>query len=144
MGTSRDEQLVRRAVITFMAGMGAAIAVLWGRDIRSSPEIDRSGGLLRARERSTRELFLPHWIAEYATAATLIAGAVGLAARKAWAAPVSLAALGALIYASTSALGWALAARERLPYATPMVLGLAGGLASIAALLRAPRAGDGP
>ena len=119
----------------FMVVMGAAIALTWARDIRSSPEVDRSAGLLRARDRRDGSLFLPHWIAEYATAIGLMAGGVGLILDVGWAGNISLVALGALTYTSVNSLGWTLALRSRWPYAIPMVVGALGGAASIAVLV---------
>jgi hypothetical protein len=118
-----------------MVVMGVAIALTWARDMRSSPEVDRSAGLLRARDRRDGSLFLPHWIAEYATAIGLVAGGIGLVDDAGWAEGVSLLALGALTYTSINSLGWTLALRSRRPFAIPMLIGAIGGVVSIGVLL---------
>lgn len=119
----------------FMVVMGLAIALTWARDMRSSPEVDRSAGLLRARDRRDGSLFLPHWIAEYATSLGLVVGGIGLIVDVGWAEGVSLVALGALTYTSVNSLGWTLALRSRRPYAIPMLVGAVGGVIAIVVLL---------
>ncbi len=124
-------------VVVFMLVMGIGIAALWTLDIARSPEVDRSRGLLRARDRSTHSLLLPHWLAEYATACLLIAGAISLAVSStsnaaAWFVPLGLGALG---YTSLNSLGWTLADRSRRGYAAPMLVGLGGAVVSIGLLL---------
>ncbi len=104
-----------------MVVMGLAIALTWARDMRSSPEVDRSAGLLRARDRRDGSLFLPHWIAEYATSLGLVAGGIGLIADAGWAEGISLVALGALTYTSVNSLGWTLALRFAPPVRDPDV-----------------------
>jgi hypothetical protein len=121
----------------FMVVMGAGIAGLWTLDIVRSPEVDRRRGLLRARDRTSGSLLLPHWLAEYGTAALLLAGGAGLAARLApgswsWLVPL---ALGALAYTSLNSLGWVLADRSRAGYGVPMAVGLVGALLSATLLL---------
>ncbi len=118
-----------------MVVMGFAIGLTWARDIRTSPEVDRSAGLLHARDRRDGSLFLPHWIAEYSTALGLVVGGVGLIADRGWADGVSLVALGALTYTSVNSLGWTLALPSRRPYAVPMLIGAIGGAVSIVVLL---------
>jgi hypothetical protein len=119
----------------FMVVMGSAIALTWARDIRSSPEIDRTRGLARARDRRDGSLFLPHWIAEYATATVLVVGGVGLVVDVSWAEALSFTALGALTYTSVNSLGWTLAMPSRRPYAIPMLVGAVGGVLSVVVLL---------
>lgn len=121
----------------FIVVMGVSIALTWARDMRSSPEVDRSAGLLRARDRRDGSLFLPHWIAEYATSLGLVVGGIGLIADVGWAEKISLVALGALTYTSVNSLGWTLALRSRRPYAIPMLVGAIGGVLSIGVLLAA-------
>lgn len=121
----------------FMVVMGIAIALTWVRDMRSSPEVDRSAGLLRARDRRDGSLFLPHWIAEYATSLGLVVGGIGLIVDVGWAEGVSLVALGASTYTSVNSLGWTLALPSRRPYAIPMLVGAIGGAVSIVVLLAA-------
>ena len=125
------------AVGILMLIMGTGIAGLWTVDILRSPEVDRSRGLLRARDRSSGSLLVPHWLAEYGTACLLLAGGAGLTGRLApgawsWLVPL---ALGALAYTSLNSLGWVLADRGRAAYGIPMALGLAGALVAAALLL---------
>jgi hypothetical protein len=124
-------------VAAFMLVMGLAMVVIWTVDIVRSPEVDRSRGLARARDRATGSLLVPHWLAEYATATLLIGGGAGLLLGwdvGAWTWLV-VVALGALAYSSLNSLGWALAERARFAYAVPMVVGLVGALVSIGLLL---------
>ena len=119
-----------------MLVMAVGIAGMWTVDIVRSPEIDRSRGLLRARDRSG-SVMLPHWIAEYGTAIVLLAGGLGLLLRWppdpwSWLVPVGL---GALAYTSLNSLGWVLADRSRLAYGLPMAVGLAGAVVSIVLLV---------
>jgi hypothetical protein len=121
----------------FMLVMGGAMAAMWTIDLTRSPEVDRTDGLARARDRSTGSLLVPHWLAEYATATLLIGGGAGLLLGwdvGAWTWLV-VVALGALAYSSLNSLGWALAERARFAYAVPMVVGLVGAPVSIGLLL---------
>jgi hypothetical protein len=72
-------------------------------------------------------VLLPHWMAEYGTAALLLVGGLALLGvvplEWAWSVPL---ALGALACTSLDSLGWVLADRARLPYGLPMAIGLAG------------------
>jgi hypothetical protein len=121
-------------VATFMIVMGLAIAGVWTADIVRGTEVDRSRGLLRARD-SDGALLGWHWFAEYGTAGVLLVGAVGLLVSSPWAVPVAAAALGATWYTSANSLGWALAERSRRAYAAPMAVGLVGSLVCLGALL---------
>lgn len=117
--------------------MGFGIGAIWTIDIVRSPEIDRSRGLFRARERSTGSILLPHWLAEYSTAALLLAGGCGLVlgtvpGALSWTVPV---ALGALAYTSLNSLGWVLDDRSRAAYGVPMAIGLVGAIMAIGLLL---------
>lgn len=120
----------------FMLVMGAGMAGLWTVDMTRSPEVDRTRGLLRARDRSTRSLLAPHWIAEYATAVLLVIGGLVLlldgSGALALAVPVSL---GALAYTSCNSLGWVLADRSRTSYGIPMAVGLVGAAAALALIV---------
>ncbi|MEX1288564.1 MAG: hypothetical protein AB1Z57_11550, partial [Acidimicrobiia bacterium] len=60
-----------------LALMGVGIAAIWTRDIVAGEQVDLSNGVFAAREPSG-SLLWPHWLAEYATAATLVAGGVGV------------------------------------------------------------------
>jgi len=103
--------------------MGVAIAGIWSRDIIAGEAVDLSAGFFRARDEDSGGLFWPHWLAEFTTAGFLIVGGAGLLGDASWAATTAAIALGALLYTSTNALGWALAQRDRYPYAIPMILG---------------------
>jgi hypothetical protein len=121
----------------FMLVMSAGIAGIWTVDIVRSPEVDRTRGILRARDRSNGSLLLPHWMAEYATALVLLAGGIGLvfgAAPGAWTWLVPIG-LGSLAYTSLNSLGWVLADRSRAGYGIPMAIGLIGAIASIGLLV---------
>lgn len=74
---------------------------------------------------------MPHWVAEYGTALTLLIGASGLLFDWNAGRSVALVALGGLAYTSVNSLGWVLADRSRLPYGVPMLAGLVGALISI-------------
>jgi hypothetical protein len=124
------------AVGVFLIAMGVGIAGIWTLDIARNPEIDRSRGLVRARDR-TGSVMLPHWIAEYATALLCLVGGLGLAlgwTATGWTWTVPLA-LGALSYTSLNSLSWVLADRTRASYGVPMVIGLIGALIAILLLL---------
>ncbi len=121
-------------IAVFMAVMGLGIAWIWTRDIITAERLDISAGRLRGREPGAGSLLLPHWIAEFGTAGLLLMGSIGLLVEAGWGRSLSFVALGALVYTSTNSLGWALAERERLPYAVPMVAGTAGGIAAIVGL----------
>ena len=123
------------AIAVFMIVMGVAMASIWTRDIVSAEQLDISAGRWRARDPQAGTLMLPHWIAEFGTAASLIAGASGVLIEAPWGRSLALAALGALVYTSINSLGWALADRHRFPYAIPMTVGAVGGLAAIVGLL---------
>jgi hypothetical protein len=120
-------------VAIFMIVMGLGMAAIWTMEIVRSHEVDRSDGLVRARDRSTGSLLLPHWLAEYGTATLLIVGGLGLIlglAPGAWTWFVA-AGLGALAYSSLNSLGWALSDPARSAYAAPMLLGLVGAVLSL-------------
>jgi hypothetical protein len=118
-----------------MIVMGVAIAGVWTRDIASSDDVDRSKGLVHARDSGDRSLLVPHWLAEYGTAGALVLGASGLMGDAGWGPSVAAIGTGALLYTSTNSLGWALAKRERFTYAVPMAAGIVVGLASTAYLV---------
>ena len=82
-----------------------------------------SGGFFHARDGDDGPLLWLHWLAEYATAVALVVGAIGLLTDSAWGRALAGLALGALLYTSVNSLGWALARRERRPYAVPMIGG---------------------
>lgn len=121
----------------FMLVMGCGVAAIWTVDIVRSAEVDRSRGLAAARDRSTGSFLLPHWLAEFATAAILIAG--GLRLLLGWSVGgwtwLVAVGLGALAYTSLNSLGWVVADRSRSAYAIPMVIGLVGSIASIGLLV---------
>ena len=113
---------------------GLAILGVWTVDIIRGDKIDKREGLLKARDPENDSLMLPHWIAEYATAFGLLAGAYGLFTHLGWAEEVALLSLGALLYTSVNSLSWALAKRERLSYAIPMGLSVIGAGTSLVLL----------
>jgi hypothetical protein len=123
-----------QGIAVFMLLMGVGIGSIWTRDILSAEQLDVTRGRLRARDPESGSLMVPHWIAEYATAAALITGGIGLLNNRSWGEPLSFVALGALVYTSASSLGWALARKSRSSYAVPMALGLFGGLVAIVGL----------
>mgnify|MGYP006312403775 CR=1 FL=1 len=118
-----------RVVPIFFLVEAVGIVGIWSKDIAGGALSD---GFFAAKENGT--LFWPHLTAEFLTAGALGAGAVGLLLETDWSRPVSFLALGALGYTATSNLGWALAERERLPYAIPMLIGLAGAAVSFVIL----------
>ncbi|HYM83871.1 MAG TPA: hypothetical protein VEY67_06950 [Candidatus Dormibacteraeota bacterium] len=123
-------------VAIFMLVMAVGIAGIWTADIVRNPEIDRSRGLLRARDRDERVL-VPHWIAEYGTSVLLLVGGLGLVLgwpSGAWSWTVPLG-LGALAYTSMNSLAWVLADRARMPYGVPMTVGFVGAVVSALLLL---------
>jgi hypothetical protein len=125
------------AVAILMLVMGCGIIAIWTVDMFRNPGIDRSAGLVRAREAESGSLLLPHWLAEYATAGLLIAGGLRLLfgwSVGGWTWLVAVG-LGALAYTSLNSLGWALARPERITYAIPMAIGLLGSVASIGLLI---------
>jgi hypothetical protein len=122
--------LENRAIPVFMALNGLAMAGIWTVDISKGVLPD---GFWKSREGDDR-LFWPHLIAEYTTAVGLLAGAYGLYTAAPWGESAAFISLGALAYTATSNLSWSLAKRERLPYAIPMMVGLAGSVVSITIL----------
>jgi hypothetical protein len=135
MGDSEDLTM-QVAVGVFLVVMGIGIAGIWTMDILGNPEIDRSRGLIHARDRAG-SVMLPHWIAEYATALLCLLGGLGLVlgwTSAAWSWIVAIA-LGALSYTSLNSLAWVLADRTRLAYGIPMVIGLVGAVTAIFLLL---------
>lgn len=118
-----------------MIVIGLAMAAIWTRDILGREHVDLSAGVFRARDAGTGALFWPHWLAEYGTAMVLVVGGIGLLVDAPWSTVVAAVATGALLYTSMNSLGWALARRERVPYAFPMVAGLAVGIVSTVFLL---------
>jgi hypothetical protein len=116
------------AAAVLMMVNGVAIAGVWTRDILASDKVDLSEGVFAARDPDAGTLFWPHWLAEYATAIALIVAAAGLLADTGWAVALGGVATGALLYTGTNSLSWALAARDRLVYAIPMLVGVVTGI----------------
>lgn len=121
---SPQEQNMGTINAFLMITMGLGIAGIWTMDIVSGSKVDLSAGFFRARDGDDGPLLWPHWIAESATAAPLIAGGLGLLFDAAWSPAVAALGVGALFYTSVNSLGWALASRERRPYAAPMIAGV--------------------
>lgn len=122
------------AIAVFALVMGAGIAGLWSADLVRG-RVDLSRGAARSRDVDSGSLLLPHWLAEFATAAVLLAGGVGLLLGLGWAVVLTAAGLGACAYTSVNSLGWALARPGRRPYAVPMLVGAVGSLLGVAGLL---------
>ncbi|MGZ9160448.1 MAG: hypothetical protein ACXW4T_04715 [Candidatus Limnocylindrales bacterium] len=123
-------------VALFMLVMAVGIAGIWTVDILRSPEIDRSRGLVRARDRNG-SVMLPHWLAEYGTAVLLLVGGLGLLlgwppGAWAWLVP---AALGALAYTGLNSQAWVLADRSRAAYGVPIGVGLVGAVVAFVLIL---------
>jgi len=111
-------------VSLLMIFTGLGITVIWTKDILTSDEIDRSGGLLQCRNKENGELMMLHWIAEYITAGGLVVCGFGNLFLSFWTGSLSLIFLGALAYTSLNSLSWSLAVRERRAYTFPMIFGL--------------------
>ena len=118
-----------------MIVMGAAIAVVWTKDILFNADIDLSNGFFRARDKDAGTLFWPHWLAEYGTAFMLLAGGIGIFFDVGFARVLAPFALGALFYTSLNSLGWALARKDRFSYAVPMMVGVVVALVSFIAMI---------
>jgi hypothetical protein len=123
-------------VALFMLVMAVGMAGMWTVDILRSPEIDRSRGLVRARDRNG-SVMLPHWLAEYGTALMLLVGGLGLLlswppGAWAWLVP---AGLGALAYTGLNSQAWVLADRSRAAYGIPIAVGLVGALVALMLIL---------
>ena len=112
------------AAAAIAVAMGMGIAIVWSLDIASARQFDATEGRLRART-PAGELLLPHWVAEYTTSALLIVAAALVVLQSSSASVAMALAAGALGYTSVNSLGWALASADRLPYAIPMVAGIA-------------------
>lgn len=123
-------------VALFMLVMAVGMAGMWTVAILRSPEIDRSRGLVRARDRSG-SVMLPHWLAEYGTAVMLLVGGLGLllgwpSGAWAWLVP---AALGALAYTGLNSQAWALADGSRTAYGVPIAIGFVGAVVAFVLIL---------
>jgi hypothetical protein len=121
-----------RIIPIFMMTMGVAMAGIWGADIASGKFSDQ-GNFFKWRE--GENLMWPHIMAEYLTAAGLIAGGIGLYSGKEWAVSVSLFSLGAVTYSAINSSGWVLADRSRTAYGIPMWVSLAGSAISFVILI---------
>ncbi len=110
------------SIMMIITGLG--IIGVWTKDIVSGNRIDRSNGFLKSKNIENGELFLPHWVAEYGTAAGLIICGIGNLFLSSWSRSFSLIFLGSLAYTSLNSLSWSLAVRERRPYTFPMIFGL--------------------
>ncbi|HEY5630278.1 MAG TPA: hypothetical protein VIR16_12290, partial [Candidatus Limnocylindrales bacterium] len=76
---------------------------------------------------------VPHWLAEYGTAAILLVGGLGLllawpGGAWAWLVP---AALGALAYTGLNSQAWVLADRSRAAYGIPIAVGFVGAVVAL-------------
>lgn len=118
--------------------MGVGIAGIWTRDILGGEEVDLSGGFFAVRDQDAGSLMWLHWLAEFATAAALVVGGIGVVVETTWARPVAALGTGALLYTSVNSLGWALAEPARRPYAIPMLAGVVVGIVAAAWLVMTP------
>lgn len=122
------------AIAIFMLMMGLGMAIIWAIDMAKG-KFSHMGHFFRWTN-DGGDLMWPHIIAEYLTAAGLIAAGMGTLAGLDWAPPLSLVMLGALCYTSLNSLSWVFANKERLPYGIPMMVSLVGGILAIALLLQ--------
>ncbi len=113
--------VITRIIPSLMIIIGTGMAYIWTSDIVSGRFSDR-GSFFQWKEEKT--LLWPHIIAEYLTATGLIAGGIGLFVSGGWALPVSLLALGAVIYSAVNSTGWVLAEKNRLTYGIPIWISL--------------------
>ena len=120
-------------VPVFMILLGSGIAGIWAMDIIKGKFRDQGSFFNWLNDGGDK--MWPHILAEYFTAAGLIAGGLALFTVKAWAVTFSLVFLGALSYTSLNSLGWVFAQRDRIGYRIPMMAGLAGAIASVIILL---------
>jgi len=120
-------------VPVFMILLGSGIASIWAMDIIKGKFRDQGSFFNWLNDGGDK--MWPHILAEYFTAAGLIAGGLALFTVKAWAVTFSLVFLGALSYTSLNSLGWVFAQRDRIGYGIPMMAGLAGAIVSIIILL---------
>jgi hypothetical protein len=121
-----------RVIPIFMVTIGVGMAAIWSADIASGKFSDQ-GNFFAWRE--GENMLWPHIMAEYLTAAGLIAGGIGLYHGKSWALGVSLLSLGAVSYSAINSSGWVIAQKERLGYGIPMWVSLAGAAVSVVILL---------
>lgn len=126
---------MRLVIAVLMILMGLGIAGVWTRDILVGTRVDVSNGVFVARDPDSGSLLWPHWLAEYATAVTLVLAAVGLLTNMPWSPTLAAIASGALLYTSINSLGWAFAEADRRAYTGPMILGVVVGLLTCAYLL---------
>ena len=113
--------IIMRIIPSLMLIIGSGMAYIWTSDIVSGRFSDR-GSFFQWKEEKT--LLWPHIVAEYLTAIGLITGGIGLFASRGWALPVSLLALGAVIYSAVNSTGWVLAEKNRLTYGIPIWISL--------------------
>jgi len=132
---SANSVWVLRVVPAFMGLTGIAMMASWARDLVKRDQVDVADGLLRIKDRRSGECLLPTILAELGTAAALIAAAVATSAGAPWGKGLSLVALGALTYTSISSLSWVLTETNRWPFGIPMLIALAGAIASLSILL---------
>jgi len=114
---------------------GIAMIASWARDLVKRDQVDVSEGLLRIKDGRSGERLLPTILAELGTAAALVVAAVAAGTGAPWGRGLSLVALGALTYTSISSLSWVLTEKGRWPFGIPMLIALAGAIASLAILL---------
>jgi hypothetical protein len=123
-----DPVLTALIVPVFMILAGTGIIFIWAADILSGKFSDQ-GNFFSWKE--GENLMWPHIVAEYLTAAGLIAGGTGLLIDWNYAGPVSLVSLGAVIYSAINSSGWVLAVKSRTGYGIPIWITLAGATVSL-------------
>ena len=117
-----------------LALMGVGIAAIWTRDIVAGEQVDLSNGFFGAREPSG-SLLWPHWLAEYATAATLVVGGIAVIVDASWARVVAAIGAGALLVFSylvqPALFGFLVAARLRSVMLASMIAGFVATVAGV-------------
>lgn len=113
----------------FMILTGIGMMTIWALDIAGG-KFKEQGHFFHWRNEGGDRLWL-HIVAEYLTAAALIAGGIGLTGGWPWGLNVSLVALGALAYTSINSLSWVFAQKGRLSYGMPIMVSLAGSIISL-------------
>lgn len=120
-------------IAIFMLLMGAGIVSIWAMDMAKG----KFGSKYRffSWTNDGGDLMWPHILAEYITAACLIASGIAIFLNLTWSYPFTLISLGALFYTSLNSLSWVFADQSRLPYGIPMMVALAGSAIAIVVLV---------
>jgi len=132
---SSDNIIQSKVIPSYMSLAGISLIGIWTIDLIKGDKVDRTGGYLKMRDKTTNQVLMPHLIAEYSTGLCLLAGAYGLSTEKPWGQDVAMLGLGALMYTSTNSLSWVLTEKERYIYGIPMAITLLGSGISLTFLL---------